>query len=332
MPMKYSIIIPIYNAAKTLRRCLDSLVLQGFSDYELLLINDGSTDGSQEICNHYAAKYPNVVCYCQENLGVSAARNLGLEHAQGRYVLFVDSDDYVVPDYFHVLDQALEAGSPELVFFSFRLVGKNTHAFRMPRLNAISDDKVAGTIAKLLRQQKLNALWSKVFDRSVIERNQLRFDEKLFIDEDVNFIFSFVLCAKRLRFSPDLLYNTSLDNPESLTRRRRGYLCEQLCRAGVARSRMLNDAEVSLESKVVIRRALSWLFYRGAYSSAAELLKYPLNRQERRAQIHGICRVFCSEAQTPEGIRSRMIAFPVQHGMSLFIDLASCLAVHKRFH
>lgn len=93
--MKYSIIIPVYNAEGTLRRCLDSLVGQQFSNYELLLINDGSTDGSDAICREYASTYSCVRYFAKENGGVSSARNLGLEQAEGEYILFADSDDYV---------------------------------------------------------------------------------------------------------------------------------------------------------------------------------------------------------------------------------------------
>ena len=88
--MRYSVIIPVYNAEGTLRRCLDSLVGQHFSDYELLLINDGSTDGSDAICREYASTYSCVRYFAKENGGVSSARNLGLEQAEGEYILFVD--------------------------------------------------------------------------------------------------------------------------------------------------------------------------------------------------------------------------------------------------
>ena len=109
--MKYSIIIPVYNAEGTLRRCLDSLVGQQFSNYELLLINDGSTDDSDAICREYANTYSCVRYFAKENGGVSSARNLGLEQAEGEYILFADSDDYVSPIFIEVLlNAALETG------------------------------------------------------------------------------------------------------------------------------------------------------------------------------------------------------------------------------
>lgn len=109
--MKYSVIIPVYNAARTLRRCLDSLVDQSFDDYELLLINDGSTDGSDAICREYANVYPCIRYFAKENGGVSSARNLGLEQAKGEYILFVDSDDWLSTE---TLQRAAEAAAQRM--------------------------------------------------------------------------------------------------------------------------------------------------------------------------------------------------------------------------
>lgn len=91
----YSVVIPVYNAEKTLRRCVDSLLRQDCSEVELILVNDGSKDGSLEICREYARQYDCVRVIDKPNGGVSTARNAGLDAAQGIYVLFVDSDDYV---------------------------------------------------------------------------------------------------------------------------------------------------------------------------------------------------------------------------------------------
>ena len=117
--MTYSVIIPIYNAEKTLSRCIDSLVRQDRKDVELILINDGSTDRSGEICKEYQQKCGNIRYFVQENRGVSAARNVGLAEAQGEYVLFVDSDDYVSQTYFEIIDAALVKEKADLLLFGF---------------------------------------------------------------------------------------------------------------------------------------------------------------------------------------------------------------------
>ena len=102
-----SVIVPIYNAQRHLPQCVGSLLAQTDPDWELLLIDDGSTDGSQALCQAFRAKDPRVRLYRQENAGVSAARNLGMAHAQGEYFCFVDADDWVEPDYLAVLRRTL---------------------------------------------------------------------------------------------------------------------------------------------------------------------------------------------------------------------------------
>ena len=93
-----SIIVPVYNAAETLRRCVDSVLKQDYTDFELLLVDDGSRDGSGAICDAYAARDPRVRVIHKENAGVSAARNDALDQAQGTFLQFLDSDDWLTPD------------------------------------------------------------------------------------------------------------------------------------------------------------------------------------------------------------------------------------------
>jgi len=102
-----SVIVPVYNAQLFLRACLDSLLRQELTSYEILCINDGSTDASGEILNEYACKYPQVRHIYQENAGVSAARNAGLKAAHGAYIGFVDADDWIHPDMYRQLCQNL---------------------------------------------------------------------------------------------------------------------------------------------------------------------------------------------------------------------------------
>ena len=103
MNPKISVIVPVYNVEKYLRRCIDSILSQTFSDFELLLIDDGSKDKSGEICDEYAAKDARVRVFHKENGGVSSARNLGLDNAKGDWITFSDSDDELLPDAFEAV-------------------------------------------------------------------------------------------------------------------------------------------------------------------------------------------------------------------------------------
>lgn len=330
MQMKYSIIIPVFNSETTLRRCLDSLLADPRTDAELLLIDDGSTDRSPAICREYEGRDPRVRVLEKAHEGVSAARNRGLEQASGTYILFADSDDYAEPDYFEKLDRTLRTETAELVSFSYRLVGTRTSTVRMPEKETSDPVGLADQLSLLLRKQQLNALWSKAFLRRVIDRYGLRFDESLCIDEDVNFILSYVMHIDRLLLSPEILYNTCLTNPESLTRRKRDYLCEQLHAAGIARKAILEHSELPAAAKRRINRALSWLYFRGAYSSAAETLKYSLSGSERRDRIRTICDVFADGTIKPRGLRSEMISVPIYLRMTRVIDCAAIRAVRRR--
>lgn len=96
--MKFSLIVPVYNVEKYLGKCLDSLTGQTFSDLEIILVNDGSVDSSEQICREYAARDERIRYFCQKNAGTSAARNAGIKNAAGDYILLVDGDDFILPE------------------------------------------------------------------------------------------------------------------------------------------------------------------------------------------------------------------------------------------
>ena len=115
--MLLSIIVPIYNTEKYLEDCLQSILNQTFSDYELILVNDGSTDSSPEICEQYAERDGRIRVIHKENGGVSSARNCGIEIAQGNYIWFVDSDDTIAYDALQVLNEYIRE-KPDLIVFN----------------------------------------------------------------------------------------------------------------------------------------------------------------------------------------------------------------------
>ena len=116
-----SIIVPVYNTEPYLVRCLDSLLAQSCDLYEIICIDDGSTDGSLKILQKYAAKHKNIRLITQSNSGVSSARNAGIEAAKGKYVMFVDSDDFVEPDMIETLYTYMQNNMPDWLLFQLRL-------------------------------------------------------------------------------------------------------------------------------------------------------------------------------------------------------------------
>ena len=114
-----SIIVPVFNVEKYLRQCLDSILGQTFNQFEVIIVNDGSTDNSGAICQEYEARDNRIVYLEKENEGVSEARNLGLDFATSEYIIFIDSDDWIEPTYVEVLYEKIEEYQADIVFENY---------------------------------------------------------------------------------------------------------------------------------------------------------------------------------------------------------------------
>lgn len=318
--MRYSVIIPVYNAEKTLRRCLDSLVKQAFSDYELLLINDGSTDGSDVICREYAGTYPCVRYFAKENGGVSSARNLGLEQAEGEYILFVDSDDYVSEDYFESLSDALKNRAADLFMFGYRNFGGVSTEWDTGEFYENTAVGVAEQISSAMQQYLFSSLWSKVFKRQIIEQHNIRFANDLAIGEDQAFIFTYAMHIRSIGSISDHLYNVDVSDGNSLSRKARPYLTEQLMEVNRRMYGVYQAVPHAPEAAKHYETALSWMAYRSVYSSCKELLKFNYSAKQRRYEIRKICKLYRAEHVRSVGWKCRIIALPVQLGWSWAIN------------
>ena len=322
--MRYSVIIPVYNAKETLRRCLDSLVRQQFSDYELLLINDGSTDGSDAICREYANTYSCVRYFVKENSGVSSARNLGLEQAEGEYILFVDSDDYVSEDYFALLSHTLESNAVDLLMFGYRNFGGASTEWDTGVFCEETESGVAKRISFAVCQYLFSSLLSKAFKRQIIERDNIRFSNDLAIGEDQTFIFTYAMHIRSIGSIENHLYNVDVSDGNSLSRKARPYLTEQLMEVNRRMYAAYRVSEHSPEAARYYEVALSWMTYRSAYSCCKELLKFDFSVKQRRQEIRKICKLYRAEEIKPVGWKCRIIAMPVQLGWSWAIDRLIC--------
>lgn len=318
--MKYSVIIPVYNSEKTLGRCLDSILNQAFSDYEILLINDGSADCSDEICREYAKAHPQIRYFAKENGGVSSARNLGLNEAKGEYILFADSDDYVSSDYFEVINKSVDEVCPDLLLFGYRNFGGVESAWDTGVFYESTESGVARRVSQVMRQYLLSSLLSKVFRRDIIESNRLRFDGDLAIAEDLAFIFAYAMHIRSMASIEDRLYNVDVGNSNSLSRKARPYLTEHLMQANRCMYEAYRAVDHSPEAADAYESALAWMTYRSAYSSAKEFLKFGLSAKQRRKKIRELCRMYRRENIKPIGWKCRIIALPVQLGMTWAID------------
>ena len=203
-----SIIVPVYNTAKQLRRCLDSIVPQLNNKVEVILVNDGSTDNSKDIICDYIDHYNQFRLYDKPNEVVSAARNIGLKVASGKYVTFLDSDDYVEPDYMRKIIEnihKMEQDELDLMIFGFyRKVGENY------RVN-LPDAK--GNIIKEIFTQKYNAPWNKIFKKSLIDAYELEFPVSMKTSEDFLFLLDYVQNTCKIGVADECCIYNYCDNP-----------------------------------------------------------------------------------------------------------------------
>lgn len=211
-----SIIIPVFNSESHLVQCIDSVLTQDFDDFEILLINDGSTDRSGMLCDEYAGRYDNVHAFHKKNEGVSIARNKGIELAQGEYVIFVDSDDWLEKDALsYLMNQEKKA---DLIFFGsvFRSVNENV-IFYCPRFciyNGIKE--VQEGLLDLIINPKypdyLGFTWNKVFKHCILKEYNIRFVGNLSYREDEAFTLQYAAHCSDLVTLPGIVYNYRVSN------------------------------------------------------------------------------------------------------------------------
>lgn len=210
---KTSIIVPVYKAEKYLRRCIESIVHQTYTNWELLLVDDGSPDGSGGICDEYAGRDARIRVFHKENGGVSSARNLGLENVHGEYVTFVDSDDMIDARTLEICMSRCEG--LEMLQFSF---SRNV-ADLSPADN--SEPEIFANRDYVNNAALHKCVWGTVFSFDIIRRNHIRFDESMKLAEDQLFVFSCMEHAERIMRLPDVLYYYYYDNPSSATNNER---------------------------------------------------------------------------------------------------------------
>lgn len=203
MTPKVSIIIPVYNAERYLRECLDSAAAQTLREIEILCIDDGSTDSSGTICDEYAAQDERFRVYHQKNAGQSAARNAGIEQARGEYVAFLDSDDWLAPTFCETTFKSAETTGAEMtqVFFQFNIKCSK----KEPRL--YQADEITEEVEKLRTvQENWSVIWDFLWRRDFLIRNNLRFPVGI-IFEDTVFSYVAAVLTNKIVVIPERLYH-----------------------------------------------------------------------------------------------------------------------------
>lgn len=202
-----SVILPVYNAEKTLSRCIESILNQEFTDFELIIINDGSNDFSLSICENYAAQDSRIKIISKQNYGVSSARNLGLENVRGKYICFVDADDWVEKEYLSAFFRTNKNPDKEIVIQSF-----------------FEDTQTESTIKYILPDKKYNQEnfarvflqlhilsygypFAKLYQTDIINEHNLRFDTHIHFIEDLLFFLNYMQFVHSLRTVSETHYH-----------------------------------------------------------------------------------------------------------------------------
>lgn len=217
---RISIIIPVYNSENTLRTCLDSILAQTMTDYECLLIDDGSTDSSGRICDEYAVKDERFRVFHKENGGVSSARNVGLENARGSWITFCDSDDRVSKEW---LSNMLQSDAEcDLVVQGFSTPMEYETMNSEINHFCVYSGPIKDGLILLLQRHILGYLWVKLFKSSIIRNHHIKFDKNIFLQEDELFILSYAKYCNSMTAIEKIgyFYNPPIENKYKQVRNR----------------------------------------------------------------------------------------------------------------
>lgn len=216
-----SIIVPVYKVEKYLQECIDSILAQTFSNFELILVDDGSPDQSGAICDKYALKDNRVLAIHKPNGGVSSARNLGLEKARGEWVTFIDSDDFISPTYIEGLYAPIAKGEQLDLVHGGCTNWKNG---KPAGINQLYEDYI-GDEPDIVFEKFRGLTFSKLFRlenvKTWADGQGLRFDENMRIAEDMAFTLDYLLTVKRYAFVSEVGYYYRIDNMTSATKQRK---------------------------------------------------------------------------------------------------------------
>jgi len=204
--VKVSIIVPIYNAAPTLQRCVDSLRHQSLQSIEIIFINDGSTDGSADLCDELAKQDNRIRVIHKENGGVSSARNAGIAYATGEFLGFVDADDWVDQHMFSRLVRIMDEDHTEMAVCGYQAVTAFSKGVCTDRATTEILNQLTALQRTFGNEGFKGFLCNKLFVRELIQKNQLNLDETLAYCEDLQFVYRYLKLCSTIGFDASKLY------------------------------------------------------------------------------------------------------------------------------
>ncbi len=278
-----SVIIPVFNAEKYLEDCLESIISSDVFDMiEILLVNDGSKDGSGNICDSYCRKHKNIKAFHIENAGVSNARNVGLMNATADYVTFCDADDYYISDIFLKAVAVLKANSADLCFYNLLYENQTVSRFSYPfDKNVVSNvEKVSSIFKYMLKNESFNSSCNKFFKRSVLQKNQISFKRGQKHGEDRDFVLKFLSVCKSWYYLDEEAYFYRYVKTSAVNKSRTDYFDnishEMTFKLDISKSFDIDYEEVrAIITETAVRQVMSSVFTasEGSFSGFRVALK-----------------------------------------------------------
>ena len=335
MKIKYSVIIPVYNAEKTIERCLNSLLGQQREDAEIIVIDDGSKDRSREIIQQYAENYTGIIFISQDNSGVSTTRNRGIEKARGTYILFVDSDDFVSKDYFSILDRAGDQSDADLIMFSQNTIGGKTadEAELYRRLE--NSDALVEKIKLLLATRKIMSPWNKRFKKDIILKNNIRFVKEFQTGEDFNFCLEYTLYCKTIKAIHKNIYNVDISDNNSLSRKYRKNLDAQIEKVFGNAADLIRKSTLRDHDKAILLEIVDYLFVKNIFTCIAEEFKREKSSYRRRRgdiiRIYGRFEISLCETGGYYNLIHRVLRGLIKHRFVFLVYGVTKIVKEKKF-
>lgn len=325
-----SVIVPVYNTESYLRCCINSILAQTFTDFELLLVDDGSTDQSGVICDEYARQDSRVRVFHKSNSGVSSARNVGLENAIGKWIAFVDSDDHIKCNYLEYLLLKTNAEGVDLVI-SFPEVILIKGIFPINRYSdyLITSDKFENGFASYDFQEHTSP-WGKLYRAQIINEHKIRFNEEMCFGEDTVFFYTFLFYVNSIYVSSQIGYCYRGEIEGSLSKR-----INPLEREYTNYMNVHNIVDKLIERRHItdyhVLSKLKFLIATYIWRTLNSVYHYPTHRKERLRIISSldISSLTCKESVS---MKEKALVFLLCHQLFKLYDMVRIFRIKNLVH
>lgn len=308
---KISIIVPVYKVEKYLHRCIDSILSQSFTDFELILVDDGSPDNCGKICDEYAQKDSRVRVFHKPNGGVSSARNLGLDKAQGKWVTFIDSDDYVESDYLQELYKSQTDNRVDYVL-TLRIVDDVQEKSMIVCRNEYSQ------LFSIFKIDNNGYVIGKLYKTDIINGLHLRFNVNVHLGEDSMFALRYLLETKNVVLISSNKYFYERERPDSLSKKNNSYDSELAGKEefeGIVRQ-LIN--ELNLDDLSIKELEISQRLY--IERTLVSIMRLP-NQKDRLNKLQGLDLSLYNKYTKPYNWKEKVLLFLLRKKFFYIYDM-----------